>query len=649
VAAQWSAYLGPLPLVLAWFGLRGLPRRKATFLAALAVLGIVLAFGSYTPLYWLVARTPLLAYFREPSRFLLWSVLAVALLAAAGLDRALDEALRPRRRTAIVAALCLALLALGLAGASLGLRLFEPRLRFSLQMRALAGMRPRDYPAAHYLATADASWNQVLRSVNPARPETLVPLLALAGAVWWWGWVCFSGGGFPWPAERRAVNDPASAEHSTLKGAVDGPRTQRALQRPALLASRRLEPPAFARTSTNVLLKGWGHSRARWLAPSAVALTALPLLLYGQVRLPAIPASAVEEAPPVASVSTIAGSGPPDGGAAPQEGNASAAPAPAPRVYTWLPLAADNELRLQTQAADRPADVASYRLLKRALAPNFGIDFAAPQLDGYENLLSREQALLLAALGSERSPDTSDLSLSPLFIGERRQRFGERWPLALASGVGLVLSSEQFQPLTWPAAVRYQLGVVPGAGGLPPLNGFQVAHPVPRAYVTTDWSPAASAEDAVRALISRGRSDEGMPAVITDPASALAGVRGRPPGSAATSGGQAAQFEARIVDYQERRVEIETVADREAMLVLLDAYAPGWTATVTGAPAPILPANVAFRAVPVPAGRQRVVFSYTPPYWRPAVATTTVAIITVALWLAWAAAAPVALGRRATR
>ena len=93
-------------------------------------------------------------------------------------------------------------------------------------------------------------------------------------------------------------------------------------------------------------------------------------------------------------------------------------------------------------------------------------------------------------------------------------------------------------------------------------------------------------------------------------------------------------FDARIVRYEERLVEVETEADGDAMLVLLDANAPGWTATVTGAPAPVLTANVAFRAVPVPAGKHLVRFSYTPPAWRPALLLSAAGLAVLGLWAA---------------
>ena len=47
-------------------------------------------------------------------------------------------------------------------------------------------------------------------------------------------------------------------------------------------------------------------------------------------------------------------------------------------------------------------------------------------------------------------------------------------------------------------------------------------------------------------------------------------------------------------------------------LVVSDALAPGWTARLDGKPAPLLRADLAFRAVPVPAGRHRVEMHYNP-------------------------------------
>jgi uncharacterized membrane protein YfhO len=48
------------------------------------------------------------------------------------------------------------------------------------------------------------------------------------------------------------------------------------------------------------------------------------------------------------------------------------------------------------------------------------------------------------------------------------------------------------------------------------------------------------------------------------------------------------------------------------VLVVLEAYHPGWQATVDGRPAPILRANALFRGVPLAAGHHRVEMVFRP-------------------------------------
>jgi uncharacterized membrane protein YfhO len=60
------------------------------------------------------------------------------------------------------------------------------------------------------------------------------------------------------------------------------------------------------------------------------------------------------------------------------------------------------------------------------------------------------------------------------------------------------------------------------------------------------------------------------------------------------------------------RQRLEATSSRSAVLVLADAHDPGWRASVDGKPATLLRANVAFRAVPVPAGRHTVELVYRP-------------------------------------
>lgn len=118
--------------------------------------------------------------------------------------------------------------------------------------------------------------------------------------------------------------------------------------------------------------------------------------------------------------------------------------------------------------------------------------------------------------------------------------------------------------------------------------------------------PRAYLADEVASVDRRGAME-----FVLDPAAAASPrtvVEGPVPAGYAPPRGTA-----RLVRDDPERVEIETDADRPALLVLDDSYAPGWTATVDGARAEILPANYLARGVWTPPGRHRVVFAYATP------------------------------------
>jgi hypothetical protein len=97
---------------------------------------------------------------------------------------------------------------------------------------------------------------------------------------------------------------------------------------------------------------------------------------------------------------------------------------------------------------------------------------------------------------------------------------------------------------------------------------------------------------------------------------------GLPPDAAVVEGGAPLAGQstitgtARINEYTAERVVVETESAQPALLVLSDAFYPGWQATVDGAPAAIVPTNVLYRGVYVPAGAHTVIFTYEPTGWR---------------------------------
>ncbi len=119
---EWLGYVGVAGLLLALLGLRH-PNRRLRFLGVfLTLTGLLLAFGAYDPLEYLLYRmVPGWDLFRVPARFLPGAMLGVALLAALGADKlAVQHApFRHRqagwgREEAVMAAAALALLGLAL-------------------------------------------------------------------------------------------------------------------------------------------------------------------------------------------------------------------------------------------------------------------------------------------------------------------------------------------------------------------------------------------------------------------------------------------------------------------------------------------------------------------------------------------------------
>jgi hypothetical protein len=92
--------------------------------------------------------------------------------------------------------------------------------------------------------------------------------------------------------------------------------------------------------------------------------------------------------------------------------------------------------------------------------------------------------------------------------------------------------------------------------------------------------------------------------------------------------GPAAAGRADIERYEPEQVRIHTETTAPAVLVLVDAFAPGWRATLgTGTELPVLRANILMRAVVVPAGNHVVTFSYRTPLLAAGLAATATGIL----------------------
>lgn len=138
------------------------------------------------------------------------------------------------------------------------------------------------------------------------------------------------------------------------------------------------------------------------------------------------------------------------------------------------------------------------------------------------------------------------------------------------------------------------VAALPGLFALP-VRVYAVPDPLPREYAVSGVIPAQRVP-AFAALMDPG-VDLRRAVLLPEPASAA------PPGVA----GRVERLE-RGTD----RLRLRAHMERDGWVVVTDAYDPGWKVSVDGAPRPLLNANVAFRAVQVPAGTHDVEMRYRP-------------------------------------
>ncbi len=79
------------------------------------------------------------------------------------------------------------------------------------------------------------------------------------------------------------------------------------------------------------------------------------------------------------------------------------------------------------------------------------------------------------------------------------------------------------------------------------------------------------------------------------------------------------------------RCEVELDPGPAGWLVVREGFGAGWRAEVDGTPAPVFPADLAFRAVPVPANARRVVLSYETPGATAGAAVSSLTLLALAV------------------
>ncbi len=189
-----------------------------------------------------------------------------------------------------------------------------------------------------------------------------------------------------------------------------------------------------------------------------------------------------------------------------------------------------------------------------------------------------------------------------------------RWVAWRRFGVNRMVVDTRLTPQTLEVAQKALVGatkIQPDAGlG---FSVWEVGHR-PWASFAPAVIPAASEPEAYERLSEAIAND--WPAVVLEEAPPVGVASGR----------------VLALERRPASLRIEAEADGEALLVVNDAYWPGWEASIDGRPVPILRADVLVRAVPFPAGRHVLEMRYAPPEVRTgAIVTAAAAAVLLAL------------------
>ncbi len=252
-----------------------------------------------------------------------------------------------------------------------------------------------------------------------------------------------------------------------------------------------------------------------------------------------------------------------------------------PRSYLYPPTALTDYLRALPQPARVTSDFAG---IPAGILSCYGIE----ELMGYEGIyparMMRLQQALKASVWQAFEPVyaseyyLNDARFEPMFPVDRPGYFEK---IATYDGIGV----------------------------------YRNRKALPRAYLAGSLEVLPSTDALIEQLGKPGWNPAGQ--VFTDV----------PPPKSFKNGVLASMGTAKVIRRTATRVSIEAEATGEAVLVLSDAYYPGWHAQIDGQDTPVFPVYHAYRGLIVPEGRHTIEFEYRPWTFRLGLAISTCTLL----------------------
>ncbi len=242
-----------------------------------------------------------------------------------------------------------------------------------------------------------------------------------------------------------------------------------------------------------------------------------------------------------------------------------------------------------------------YRVIVPGAEANFGMANGVETIGGYDTIMVKRTSEFLN-LARSRATEVPDLDITISSVNRLTDLLNGKYLLVAAKDV--LAGGEKFRKVfdNGTARVYENAGAFPRAfivHGARRLTGRQAIF---EGLTRPDFDPWLTA------LVEEGT--EGLPEV--------ASVRGKLPV---------------VVSHTAGEMKIDAELDRPGLLVVGDAWYPGWHAFVDGRETKIYPANYMMRSLFLPAGRHHVEFRYAPLSFRIGAGITLTMVVLLALFL----------------
>jgi hypothetical protein len=250
-----------------------------------------------------------------------------------------------------------------------------------------------------------------------------------------------------------------------------------------------------------------------------------------------------------------------------------------------------------------------------------------PRLPAIETIAADHTLFRVAGFGDSLVPNAAmayGLADARGYDGVAPRHYTDLLGTAFGPGLSHRIRADGAMPIVDLLNVKYIVGDGARAGPVPhwipipmgPVTVFRNARVFPRAWLVD------------RAVV---RDDAATLAWMIDPASDLRHEAPIADALAADEGPERAASDGTgdvvVSRYEPTDVELTTRASGRRLLVLADAWYPGWAVYVDGRKAAVVRAYHALRAVPVPGGRHVVRFAYEPASVRIGTAVSAAALI----------------------